>query len=63
MNDILKGELVRLSALDAEEISRAFARWGCDSEFKRLLASHPQDPRGDELRRDIAALRSREAHP
>ena len=40
MKDILKGELVRLSALDAEELSKAFARWGRDSEFKRLLDSN-----------------------
>src|SRR5512141_3490911 len=37
MNDILKGELVRLSALDADELSKAFARWRRDSEFIRLL--------------------------
>jgi RimJ/RimL family protein N-acetyltransferase len=40
MKDILKGELVQLSALDAEELSKAFARWGRDSEFKRLLDSN-----------------------
>ena len=41
MKDILKGELVRLSALDADELGKAFARWGRDSEFKRLLDSGP----------------------
>jgi RimJ/RimL family protein N-acetyltransferase len=39
MKDILKGELVRLSALDADELSKAFSRWGRDSEFRRLLDS------------------------
>jgi len=39
MNDILKGELVRLSALDADELSKAFARWNRDSEYRRLLDS------------------------
>jgi RimJ/RimL family protein N-acetyltransferase len=39
MKDIYKGELVRLSAMNAEEISKAFARWGRDSEFRRLLDS------------------------
>ena len=39
MKDILKGELVRLSSLDADELSKAFSRWGRDSEFKRLLDS------------------------
>lgn len=37
MKDILKGELVRLSALDADELGKAFSRWNRDSEFRRLL--------------------------
>ena len=37
MNDIFTGELVRLSATNADEISKAFAAWDLDSEFKRLL--------------------------
>jgi RimJ/RimL family protein N-acetyltransferase len=40
MNDILKGEVVRLSALDADELGKASARWGRDSEFRRLLDSN-----------------------
>ncbi|MFZ5883527.1 MAG: GNAT family N-acetyltransferase [Chloroflexota bacterium] len=39
MRDIYKGELVRLSAMDAGEAGKAFARWGRDSEFRRLLGS------------------------
>jgi RimJ/RimL family protein N-acetyltransferase len=39
MKDIYTGELIRLSAMNAEEISKAFARWNCDSEYKRLLDS------------------------
>ena len=39
MKDILKGELVRLSAMNADEISKAFSRWGRDSEYQRLLNS------------------------
>ena len=39
MNDILKGELVRLSGLDAEELGKAFSRWSRDSEFRRLIDS------------------------
>jgi RimJ/RimL family protein N-acetyltransferase len=39
MKDIYKGELVRLSAMNAEEISKAFAHWSRDSEFRRLLDS------------------------
>ena len=39
MRDIYKGELVRLSAMNAEEIGKAFARWSRDSEYRRLLDS------------------------
>src|SRR6266487_4393269 len=37
MRDIFTGRLVRLSAIDPEEMSKAFARWNRDSEFTRLL--------------------------
>ncbi len=37
MKDILKGELVRLSAFDPEELGKAYAIWNRDSEFKRML--------------------------
>jgi len=36
MNDILNGTLVRLSAVDPDEFSKAFAGWRRDSEFIRL---------------------------
>jgi len=39
MNNFYTGELVRLSAMDADEISKAFARWSRDSEFRRLINS------------------------
>jgi RimJ/RimL family protein N-acetyltransferase len=39
MKDILKGELVRLSAMNADEIGKAFSRWSRDSEFRRYLDS------------------------
>lgn len=39
MKDIYKGELVRLGAMNTEEIGKAFARWSRDSEFRRLLDS------------------------
>ena len=41
MKDILNGTLVRLSALDPEEFSKAFTQWRRDSEFMRLLDSGP----------------------
>src|SRR5690242_18788002 len=43
MKDILTGKLVRLSAFDPEEMSKAFPRWYLNSEYQRLLNSsiHP----------------------
>ena len=37
MKDVLKGKLVRLAAVDHEELGKAYAVWNRDSEFKRLL--------------------------
>jgi len=37
MNDIFAGKLVRLSAYDPEEMSRAFTGWLGNSEYMRLL--------------------------
>ncbi|MEW6029444.1 MAG: GNAT family N-acetyltransferase [Chloroflexota bacterium] len=37
MNDLFRGERVRLSAFDPEELGKAYARWNTDSEFARLL--------------------------
>jgi RimJ/RimL family protein N-acetyltransferase len=39
MNDIFSGKLVRLSAFDPEEMSKAFTRWNLNSEYARLLNS------------------------
>jgi RimJ/RimL family protein N-acetyltransferase len=39
MNDIFTGNLVRLSAYDPEELSKALSRWYRNSEFSRLLNS------------------------
>lgn len=41
MNDVFTGKLVRLSAFDSEEMSKAFARWNLNSEYQRLLNSSP----------------------
>src|SRR5687767_1315687 len=41
MNDIFTGKLVRLSAFDPEEMSKAFTRWNRNSEYQRLLNSSP----------------------
>jgi len=45
MNEILKGKLVRLSAVDPEEFGRALTLWRMDSEFNRLADSNPSLPR------------------
>ena len=37
MKEIFTGNLVRLSAIDSDELSKAFALWTRDSEFNRLL--------------------------
>jgi RimJ/RimL family protein N-acetyltransferase len=39
MNDIFTGNLVRLSAYDPEELSKALPRWYRNSEYSRLLSS------------------------
>jgi len=39
MKDIFAGKLVRLSAYDPEEMSKAYTRWNLNSEYQRLLNS------------------------
>jgi RimJ/RimL family protein N-acetyltransferase len=39
MNDILKGELVRLAAVDHEELGKAYSMWNQDSELTRFMDS------------------------
>jgi len=39
MKDIFTGKLVRLSAFDPEEMSKAFTHWNLNSEYVRLLSS------------------------
>ena len=41
MKEILKGELVRLSAIDPNEFGKTFSYWNRDSEFMRFLDSSP----------------------
>lgn len=40
MKDLLTGELVKLAAVDYEELGKAYAVWNRDSEFKRLVDTH-----------------------
>ena len=39
MKDLFTGDLVRLSAADAEELAKAYATWTRDSELSRLFDS------------------------
>jgi len=41
MKDLFKGNLVRLSAMDSEEIGKALSRQGRDSELMRLMDTGP----------------------
>jgi RimJ/RimL family protein N-acetyltransferase len=41
MKDIFRGTLVRLSAISAEDMARAHARWNRDTEMHRLADSDP----------------------
>lgn len=41
MRPLLQGTLVRLAALNPEELSRSFTTWNRDSELARLLDSDP----------------------
>jgi RimJ/RimL family protein N-acetyltransferase len=43
-NNLLTGQLVRLTAMNAETAAEAFARWDRDSEYLRHLDSDPQLP-------------------
>ena len=37
MKDILKGSLIRLAAVDHEELAKAYAAWNQDTELTRLM--------------------------
>ena len=41
-NNLLTGQVVRLTAMNAETAAEAFARWDRDSEYLRQLDSDPQ---------------------
>lgn len=44
LNDLFTGELVRLTAIDAQQSAEAFSRWSRNSEYWRLLASEASQP-------------------
>jgi RimJ/RimL family protein N-acetyltransferase len=52
MKDLLAGKLVRLSAFDPGEMSKAFPRWFVNSEYQRLLngSIHPMQSSKETLK-------------
>ena len=45
MDNLFRGELVRLAAVDPQPAAEAFSRWSSDSEYWRLMSSDPTYPR------------------
>lgn len=41
IDDLFHGELIRLAAMDAEKMSKAWERWNRDDLFRRLLDNEP----------------------
>ena len=61
IGELLRGELVRLAAQDAEKDGETLARWSNDSEYLRLLDSEPARPRSaKEFGEDITRHAQRE---
>ncbi len=40
-NNLFNGKLVRLKAVDPQEMAEAYSRWARDSEYWRLMSSEP----------------------
>jgi len=45
MDDIFRGQLVRLGGIDPQTLAEAFTRWNRDTEYTRLLDDEPNRPR------------------
>ena len=45
MDDIFRGQLVRLGSIDPQTLAEAFTRWNRDTEYLRLLDDEPARPR------------------
>lgn len=63
MKDILNGELVRLSAVDHEELGKAYAVWNQDSELTRLMDSRSVQLRSSKNIADFFEKKTREESP
>jgi RimJ/RimL family protein N-acetyltransferase len=53
MRNFLQGKLVRLSAIDPEEMSKAGSNWSRDSEMSRLLEPGPNPMRSPKAIKDF----------
>ncbi len=63
MKDILKGELVRLSAVDHEELGKAYSIWNQDSELTRFLDARMVSLRSAKAISDFFEKENKEASP
>jgi RimJ/RimL family protein N-acetyltransferase len=63
MKDILKGELVRLSAVDHEELGKAYSIWNQDSELTRFLDARMVSLRSAKSISDFFEKENKEASP
>ncbi|MBC7877965.1 MAG: GNAT family N-acetyltransferase [Anaerolineales bacterium] len=63
MKDILKGELVRLSAVDHEELGKAYAKWNQDSELTRYLDARMVALRSSKAISDFFEKENKEVSP
>lgn len=63
MKDILKGELVRLSGVDPQELGRAYATWNQDSELTRFLDARMVSLRSAKSISDFFEKEAKEASP
>ncbi len=63
MKDILKGELVRLSAVDHEELGRAYSVWNQDSELTRFLDARMVSLRSAKAISNFFEKEAKEASP
>ncbi len=63
MKDILKGELVRLGAIDHEELGKFYAKWNQDSELTRLMDARMVSLRSAKAISDFFEKENKEMSP
>jgi RimJ/RimL family protein N-acetyltransferase len=65
MDNLFRGELVRLAAVDPQPVAEAYNCWSRDSEYWRLMFSDPAYPRSvkavkDQLEKDLGKVPTRD---